>query len=152
MRFLKVIKSRNGKPINFEEIEPRIKDLSRKFDILLLYLFGSYAFDKAYKLSDLDIAFLSKRRLDLDKTLALLGELQDIFREEAIDLVNLGRAPLTLIHRVLKEGRCLYARDLKTKVEFESRNENLYYDAEPLRKEYFEAMRRRIKDGTFGYR
>jgi len=119
---------------------------------LLLYLFGSYALGYANRLSDLDIAFLPKEEFNLDKTLNLLAELQTIFQEEAIDLVDLSKAPLTLIHRVLKEGRCLYACNLRKKIEFESKNETLYYDTAPLRKDYFSALERRIKNGTFGYR
>ena len=152
MKFLKTFKSREGNPIDFKEIEFSIEKCCRKFDIWLLYIFGSYAFDKAYKLSDLDIAFLPHHKLDLDKTLGFLNEFQDIFQEEAIDLVDLKKAPLSLIHRVFKEGRCLYARDLRTRIEFEVRSESLYYDTEPLRKKYFEALERRIEDGSFGYR
>jgi len=152
MRFLKVLKTRKGKPVNFRDIEPHIKDLSECFDILLLYLFGSYALNSANVLSDLDIAFLPKKKFSVGEVISLINELQDIFEEEAIDLVDLSHVPLTLTHRVLKEGRCLYARDLKTKIEFESKKENLYYDTAHLRNEYFEALKRRIKDGTYGCR
>ncbi|KPJ56576.1 MAG: hypothetical protein AMJ42_05175 [Deltaproteobacteria bacterium DG_8] len=152
MKFLKVLKSREGKNVNFKEVESKTKDLSERFDILLLYLFGSYALNSANILSDLDIAFLPGGKFNVDKILSLIGELQDIFEEEAIDLVDLSKAPLTLIHRVFREGKCLYACDLKTKIEFESMNENLYYDTEYLRREYFDALKRRIKNGTYGYR
>ncbi|MBW2652432.1 MAG: nucleotidyltransferase domain-containing protein [Deltaproteobacteria bacterium] len=151
MRFIKVLKSREGQAIDFGEIEPKVKDLSERFNILILYVFGSYASNNANALSDLDVAFLAENKFNVDKILSLIGELQDIFEEEAIDLVDLSQVPLTLIHRVFK-GRCLYARDLRTKIEFESRKENLYYDTEHLRKEYFDALKRRIKDGTYGYR
>ncbi len=152
MRFIKVLKSREGKAINFEEIELKVKDLSERFNILLLYIFGSYAYNNASVLSDLDIAFLPESKFNVDKVLSLITELQDIFEEEAIDLVDLSKASLTLIHRIFKEGKCLYACDLRTKIEFESRKENLYYDTEHLRKDYFDALKRRIKDGTYGCR
>ena len=152
MRFIKVLKSRKGKAINLREIELKVKDLSERFNILLLYVFGSYASNNASMLSDLDVAFLPERKFNTYSILSLVGELQDIFEEEAIDLVDLSKVPLTLIHRVFKEGKCIYARDLRTKIEFESRKENLYYDAEHLRKEYFDALKKRIKDGTYGYR
>jgi len=151
MRFLKVLKSREGHAIDFGKIELKVKDLSERFNVLLLYIFGSYASNNANALSDLDVAFLPERKFNVDKILSLIGELQDIFEEEAIDLVDLSKVPLTLIHRVFK-GRCLYARDLRTKIEFESRKENLYYDTEHLRKAYFDALKRRIKDGTYGDR
>jgi len=152
MRFFKVMKSRNGKMINLNEIKPKINEVCQKFNIILLYLFGSYATGEAYGLSDLDIGFFPYKKFDLDKVLSLSSKLQDIFEEEAIDLVDLSRAPITLIHRVIKEGRCLYGKDLRRKIEFEIKNEAFYYDTEPLRKEYFGALERRIIDGTFGYR
>lgn len=152
MRFIRVLKSRNGKRIDFEKIEPEMEKIAKRFDILLIYLYGSYATNSAGKLSDLDIAFLPAREFDLDNTLDLLDDLQDTFEEEAIDLINLNQVPLILIHRVFKEGRCLYAHDLRTRIEFEVRKEHLYYDTAPLRKLYFNALKRRIQNGTYGYR
>jgi len=150
MRFLKVITSRDARAINFDEIEPKIREVCEGFDIVLLYLYGSYALGIAHRLSDLDVGFLSKRKFSLNNTLKLLGKLEEIFEEEAIDLVDLSKAPLTLIHRVLKEGKCLYAQDLSKRIEFEIRHESLYWDTEPLRREYFMGLERRIKDGASG--
>jgi len=152
MRFIKVLKTREGKPLSFEELEPLIAKVCEKYGLVLFYIFGSYAFNEAYRLSDLDVAVLPEQDLGLNQFLALIGELQDIFEEEAVDLVDLRKAPLTLIHRVLKEGKCLYARDPRTKIEHESRWETLYLDAEPLRREHFEALRKRLENGSFGDR
>jgi predicted nucleotidyltransferase len=152
VKFLKVLKSRNGKPIEFDRIKDEVGEICREFGVSLLYVFGSYATGTAYKLSDLDIGFLSKDRLNLDRFLKLLGRFQEIFGDEAVDLVDLSKVPLTLIHRVIKEGRCLYAQEHSKRIEFEVRNESIYYDIEPLRREYFEALTRRIKDGSFGCR
>lgn len=152
MRLLRVLKSRSGKNIDFKETEFKINSICKSYGIKLLYIFGSYAFNNASSLSDLDIAYLSGKRLELDNFLSLLGELQETFEEEAIDLVDLSNAPLTLTHRVLREGICIYAEDLRTKIEFETKYETLYFDTVPLRKEYFQNLIRRIEDGTFGYR
>jgi predicted nucleotidyltransferase len=152
MKFIKVKKSREGKPIDFNEIEPEIEKLAEKFKLKLIYIYGSYAFNNAGKLSDVDIAILGENKLNLDKKLKLLEALQEIFEEEAVDLVELSKVPLTLIHRILKEGKCIFTSDLATKIDFEVRNEHLYYDTQPLRKEYFEGLKKRIKDGTFGSR
>ena len=152
MKFIRVLKSRNGKPIDFMAIESEIENICQEFGILLFYVFGSYAQNFANKLSDLDIAFLSKEKFDLHQLLEFLSKLQDIFEEEAVDLIDLRGAPLALIHRVLKEGRCIYAKNLPEKVEFESRSETLYFDMQTLRNEYFISLQRRIENGTFGYR
>jgi len=156
MRFLKVLKTREGRPLNFEELEPLIAEICKRYRLSLFYIFGSYfgsyTFGRASRLSDLDVAVLPEPELELDELLNLIAELQEIFEEEAVDLVDLRKAPLTLIHRVLKEGKCLYARDLRTKIEHESRWETLYLDTEPLRREYFKALERRLEDGSFGDR
>lgn len=152
MRFIRVKKSREGKPIDFNRIEPEIEKLAEKFKLKLVYIYGSYAFNSAGKLSDVDIAILGEDKLNLDKELALLESLQEIFEDEAVDLVDLSKVPLTLVHRILKEGKCIFASDLSTKIDFEVRNEHLYYDTQPLREEYFKSLKRRIKDGTFGSR
>jgi hypothetical protein len=100
----------------------------------------------------LDIAVLAEHELSPIELLDLTEGLQAIFEEEAIDLIDLRKVPLTLIHRVLRDGRCLYARDLGTRIEHEMKWETLYFDAEPLRKESFAALARRLDNGTFGHR
>ena len=47
MRFIDTLKSRNGKPIEFEKIEGRIERIAKRFRLSLLYVYGSYAFDMA---------------------------------------------------------------------------------------------------------
>jgi len=152
MKFLRVLMTRNGKPLDFEKLSLSIERICKEFKLQLLYVFGSYAYNNANRLSDLDVAYLSESKLDLDRILKLISKLQEVFREEAIDIVDLKEAPLPLIHRIIKEGKCLYTKDFKIKLEFEMRHENLYFDTEPLRREYFKALTRRIKDGSFGYR
>lgn len=152
MRFIKTLKSRDGRPIDFIKIEPEIAQLAGEFDLKIVYIFGSYAFNNASKLSDLDIAFLSAKITSLKKWIRLLERLQDIFEEEAVDLIDLRKVPLTLTHRILKEGKCLYAKDLTTKIAFEISSEGLYFDTAPLRREYDTYLLKRIEDGTFGHR
>jgi predicted nucleotidyltransferase len=129
-----------------------MKQLSEQFRLLLCYVFGSYASNNASTLSDLDIAVLADHELSLKELLDLTERLQTIFQEEAIDLVDLRTVPLTLIHRVLRDGRCLFALDLGTKIEHEMRWETLYLDAEPLRKQSFAVLEKRLENGTFGHR
>ena len=152
MRFLRVLKSREGQPIDFDGLEAPIEALCRKYRLILFYIFGSYARVEAGKLSDLDIAILPETGFPSHDLVNIIAELQDIFHEEAIDLVDLREAPLPLIHQVLKRGNCLYARSLETKIENEVRWEKMYFDTEPLRRERFAALERRLRDGTFGHR
>ncbi|MEK6647129.1 MAG: nucleotidyltransferase domain-containing protein [Candidatus Firestonebacteria bacterium] len=152
MKFLEVLKSRNGKILDIDLLEPLVENVCQRFKIQLLYLFGSYATKNISKLSDLDIAFFASDDIKLEKWGQFLGELQDIFEEEAIDLVDLKNAPLPLIHRILRDGKCLYAINLESRINFETRSETFYQDTKYLRMEYFDALLRRIENGTFGCR
>jgi len=152
MRFIDTLTSRNGKVINLNKIDADVTDLAKRLKLSLMYLYGSYASGKAFSLSDLDIAFLANKKFSSGQRLNFMDRLAEIFKEEAIDLVDLRNAPLTLIHRILKEGKCLYARSLSEKIEFETKNEGLYFDAAPIRREYEHALLRRIENGAFGHR
>lgn len=137
MRLLRVIKTRKGKPLNLAELEPKVASLCKKFKITLLYLFGSYAKGNPGPLSDIDIAYLASKKVDI---LELLPELQKLFGDEAVDAVDLYQAPPALVHQILKKGKCLYAKDLRTKITFETERECEYFDTAPLRKTYFSYM------------
>ena len=149
MRFLDVMKSRKGKPLNLELVRGRIAELCHQKGIELFYLFGSYAKEASNNLSDVDVAYLAKEKIE---ELDLIPELQEIFEDEAIDLVDLKHAPPSLTHRILKEGKCLHVSDSRTKLDFETRVETIYWDTAWMRKEYFEKMLERIENGTFGFR
>lgn len=119
--------------MDFDEIKSKIGEVCRRFNLVLLYLYSSSASGITSRLGNLDVGFLSaEREFGLDQTLKLLDELQEIFEEEAVDLVDLSRVPLTLIYRVLKEGRCLYTKDPETRIELEARCKSLYCDTQPL--------------------
>jgi len=147
MRFYSVLKSRQGEKIDFEKIEKEIEKVCNEFNISLFYIYGSYSTGKTGKLSDIDVAYLSEE--EFDRKIDLIEKLEEIFKDEAIDIVDLKKAPLTLIHRILKEGKCLYTKDLKTKIKFETEKENEYFDSYYIRNEYFEKMKEKIENGSF---
>jgi len=149
MRFYSVLKSREGRKIDFEKIEKEIENVCKEFKIKLFYIYGSYAKGNPTKLSDIDVAYLPEKEINFDDEIKLIEKLEEIFEDEGIDIVNLKKAPLTLIHRILKEGKCLYAENLKIKIEFETKKENEYLDTFWMREEYFEKMMEKIENGTF---
>ena len=65
MRFYSVLKSREGKPLNFGEIEKEIKKICKKYDLILFYIYGSYVSGKPWKMSDIDLAYFSEKDLGL---------------------------------------------------------------------------------------
>jgi len=50
MRFYSVLKSREGKKIDFSKIEKEIEKVCNEFKILLLYIYGSYATGKTMEI------------------------------------------------------------------------------------------------------
>jgi len=152
MRFIETITSRNGREIDFKLAGALVEPLCKKYSINLLYVFGSHAHGAAGRFSDLDVAFYARRSLSGNETDEFYAALQKLFEEEAIDLVNLAKAPPVIVHRALKSGVCLFASGIKERIEFETSSEARYFDTEPLRSEFFAEMERRLGNGSFGHR
>jgi predicted nucleotidyltransferase len=152
MRFIKTITSRNGREIDFKRVGALIEPLCKEYSINLLYVFGSCARGSIGRFSDIDVAFCARRSLSGNETDEFYASLQKLFEEEAIDLVNLAEAPPAIVHRVLKNGVCLFAGSIKERIEFETSSEALYFDTVPLRREFFAEMERRLVNGSFGHR
>ena len=103
------------------------------------YLFGSRARGDAGRDSDVDVAVLftadppltlAGLHLDLaDRLSAAVGGL-------SVDLLVLNRAPVDLVHRVLRDGVLLLERDRSARIRFEVRARNDYFDLLPHLRRY----------------
>jgi len=119
--------------------------LARYPQVEVGYLFGSACTGHRGPLSDIDIAVLlgysSSRK-------ACEGELQDalcrVLRTDRVDLVALADAPPTLSYRVIREGRCVYCSDKRSREAFEALTIMRYLDFKPLRDQAFRTSRNRI--------
>lgn len=143
MKFVKTMKSRN------KEIGEwgKLKELLKKYDVELAYLFGSYAEGETTSFSDIDIAVLFKRNAE-KRTDALRVGLTELLGEEAIDLIDLEKAPPRLKYNVIKDGKIMLGQDRST--EFEAKAIQEYFDFRPLEEMYFDEMKERIESGKFG--
>ncbi len=65
-------------------------------------------------------------------------------------VVELNRALSALRHNVLSHGQLILSRDDAARRSFYVRHAQEWYDMEPIRRLFAEAMLRRIKEGTFG--
>jgi predicted nucleotidyltransferase len=117
---------------------------SMSADLCCAYLFGSQARGRAGPASDIDLAILLAN--DPPPTLAGLQlDLADRLSAELgrqVDLVVLNRAPVDLIHRVLREGELVFERDRAARVRFEVRARNEYFDLLPHLQRYRRSERR----------
>jgi len=103
----------------------------KQMGIDIVYLFGSYAQERASALSDVDIGIVFKnpeRHKDntMNVYLKLYNILTDVLpekylkcrfkmREHDVDIVFLQFAPLNLQFSAIKDGVALYERDIKAK-------------------------------------
>ena len=111
----------------------------REQGVAAVYLFGSVARGEPRPGSDLDVAVLFEpppERGTFDSLrLDLRAELEsDLGRE--IDLVVLNHAPPDLTHRVLRDSVLIIEPDPSSRVRFEVRARNEYWDLKPYLDEY----------------
>jgi hypothetical protein len=137
------------------ERKRKLKEYARRKGIVALYLFGSVVQGRATQLSDVDIAVLlphaSAANL-FEKRLQMIVDLMEILNEDDVDLVILNEAPPLLCHRIITEGELVHSCDEKERVRFEARKVLEYLDFKPILELQHAYMRRRLKEGKFGYR
>lgn len=127
-------------------LEANIEDLVREFNIMLIYIFGSYSKGRNTEKSDIDIAVLVDGETDAYKKLEILGKLVDIFKREDIDLVILNDSNEILKFQIIKYGKIVYMDSLYSKVMFESETMSRYMDMEHFRKTQNEYSHLRFLD------
>jgi len=130
---------------------------ARQPEVVLAYLYGSYATGQTWAESDLDIGVLfdaqvtprQQFRLALRYGVEVRRLIQD--GVEA-DVRELGSAPVEFLMQVIRPGRCLYARTERERVRFETAVIRRYLDFKPVLDEYYHHLRQRIKRGEFSAR
>lgn len=122
-----------------EDIEAMLEAFfaERAVDLAAVYLFGSVARGSARPDSDVDIAvlpthperFAEEDRLDLEDAIEhLLGR--------DVQVVAVDRAPVDLVHRVLRDGLLVSESDRAARIAFEVRARNEYFDLLPFLDRY----------------
>ncbi len=91
------------------EKQRELEEIAREYELKLLILLGSY--DTPFfqeKESDIDLAFLSSKKMSVDEKLRLLQDLSSFFQHEKIDLIDLTRASGLMKYEVATKGRLLF--------------------------------------------
>jgi len=122
--------------------------LQSRHDVRLAYLYGSRARGQAGPDSDWDIGVLfdpppedplatEQLALDLARALGIPSD--------RVDLRDLQHADARFLFFVLRDGRCVHARDEADRIDFETRALSKYYDFLPHMEEQDRAQRERFR-------
>lgn len=126
------------KILSFEEIKDRLFPLFNDETLQFVLLFGSLASGKGYKRSDIDLAFLFDRPVDI---VDLTNKVIRLLHTDNIDVVDLKHASPLLKISAAKNGRVLYEKSPGTFNEFYSLAFRMYVDTKKLRDAQAEAIR-----------
>lgn len=108
------------------------------------YLFGSRATGDHRPDSDADVAVMPSGPLDLAAEGRLAADLAVALHVPVVDLVDLRRAPLRLLGRILLDGSVIHGRDEPARIEFEIRARGQYFDFLPIQRAHRDAFLERV--------
>ena len=126
------------------------KELSYRYKISFFILFGSHARSQNNALSDIDIAYMPRKKLSLKKENSLFIEICSFYKRDDIDLVDLTVAPLLLKFSCIMYGKILLCNDKKTLYNFIVYTRREYLDTEHIRSIFNYYLAKRINEGRFG--
>lgn len=116
--------------ISIEEIRDRLTPIFEDEELRLVLLFGSAVSGEVHRQSDIDLAFLFDRPVDI---LSLTNRVIRLLHTDNIDVVDLRCASPLLKFSVIKNGRLLYEKQLGMFNEFYSLAFRMYVDTKKLR-------------------
>lgn len=144
--------SGSAAPSTHDLIERLRRQLAGEPGVLVAYLYGSHARDRAGPLSDVDVDVLLDEDEDEDRRLELTAAITHAVAPARADVVVLNNAPLPLAYRVLRDGALLVSRDDRARVEHWVRTVDRYLDMAPARRLLADGTRNRLREGRFGRR
>jgi predicted nucleotidyltransferase len=118
------------KILSHEEIRERMAPLFEEEGLKLVLLFGSAASGKLHARSDIDVAFLFDKPVDI---LGLTNRVIRLLRTDNVDVIDLRRASPLLKFSAAREGELLYERSPGLFHEFVSFAFRRYVDTRKLR-------------------
>lgn len=128
--------------ISVEEIRKRLLPLCGDKGLQLILLFGSAVSGKIHARSDIDLAFLFDKPVDI---LALTNRVIRLLHTDNVDVVDLRRASPLLKFAAVKSGMLLYEREPGMFNEFYSLAFRRYVDTKKLRDAQAVSIRQFLK-------
>lgn len=114
---------------------------AQRTDVVCAYLFGSHASGASCPDSDVDVGVLldSNDRGSLGHMVEIEGDLQAALPGKRVDVVILNEAGLRLCHEIVSTGQVVFERDIDERCDFEVRAMMLYFDWQPIERQFDEA-------------
>lgn len=139
--------------LRLSDIKKIQKYFARQKDVAVVYLYGSFAKGIAHKRSDIDFGILFDPPI---KTYHRLGEISNelydllgIKKETDVHELNLDESPVYL-KNVIK-GNLIYSKNELKRIRFEVTVMQKFREAIYLRGIRYSYMRKRLKEGTYGF-
>lgn len=131
--------------------------LFQRKEILMAYLYGSYAKGTPRNRSDIDIAIYLKHRVDDSQypygyRAEIITSLIKLLGTNNIDLIILNDVPAFLKFQVIRYGTLIFTRSEAKRIEFHAGTIAKYLDIKYLLAIQHEFMSKRLADGTYGKR
>ncbi|OGP73983.1 MAG: hypothetical protein A2V86_08015 [Deltaproteobacteria bacterium RBG_16_49_23] len=117
-----------------EDQQQKIEEVGRKRRLKFILLHGSYATNKMKPDSDLDIALLGEKPIELEELLDIYSDLAEIFGDNPrreLDIKSLHKADPLFCYQVAKDSQLLYG-DLTDFNEFRAHAFSNYFDSKDL--------------------
>jgi len=132
------------------EVPASVTGLLSVAGVRFAYLFGSRATASHRPDSDADIGIMPGWPIDLMTESRLAVDLAVALDVPTVDLVDMSRAPLRLLGRILLDGIIIHGRHDPARVEFEVLTRGRYFDFLPLQRAHQEEFLRHVATEGLG--
>ena len=116
----------NSIPV-MQQITPIIRELSLKYDVIALVIFGSLARGQARSISDIDLCIITPKDLPQSSRWDLLS-----YGTEKIDVNLFCDLPITIRFRAIREGRVMFCKNTLQFHRIKAETVHEYLDIAPL--------------------
>jgi len=117
-------------------MKKEVKEICKKFNIGIVYMFGSFALGIETEKSDIDIGIVFKDNSYISKRLDIYSKLykvfSDIFPKREVDIVFLNDANLSLKFEVVTTGKVIYAESINYVMDYKEKIIKEYIDFKPM--------------------
>lgn len=124
-----------------------LKKIAQKFNLELIFLFGSQVLGRTHKESDFDIGYLSKKTLSIEEEGKLMLDLASNLKIplEKMELVSLRKASPLFLKEVFTNAKVLYAKDPIIFDRYKVYAFRYFEESQPIFKQTAKILKKRIE-------